>query len=75
MGWEGSGVNNLKTKDDFGWFKFCPQTRSEVHNKGEALDFVLWQGEQWSVTIYGLECRDGTYHVSAKDLWGLALKL
>ena len=68
-------INNFKTKDDFGWFKFCPQTRSEVHNKGEALDFVLWQGKQWSVTMYGLECRDGTYFVPAKDLWELAPKL
>ena len=54
---------------------FCSQTRNEVHNQGEKLDCVLWQGKQWSVTTYGLECRDGTYHVAAKDLWDLAPKL
>lgn len=56
-------------------FEFCPQTRSEVKRKGAELDFVLWQGEQWSVTEYGLEKRDGTYHVKAKDMWNLARPL
>jgi hypothetical protein len=65
----------IKKSDDFGWFKFCPQTRSEVKVRGEPLDLVLWQGEQWAVTMHGLEKRDGTYHVRAKDMWNLANKL
>jgi hypothetical protein len=58
-------------KDDFGWFKFCPQTRSEVkiHAMGEPLDLILWQGKQWAVTEYGLEKRDGTYHVPAAEFY------
>jgi hypothetical protein len=32
-----------------------------VRLRAEKLDRVLWQGRQWAVTDYGLECRDGTY--------------
>lgn len=59
----------IKQKDDFGWFKFCPQTRSEVKCFGKPLDFVLWQGKQWAVTMYGLECRDGRYFVQAAEFY------
>jgi hypothetical protein len=65
----------FEKKDDFGWFKFCLQTCSEVKRRGEPLDLVLWQGEQWAVTEYGLEKRDGTYHVQAKDMWSFAMPL
>lgn len=44
-------------------FSFFPQSLHRVDCKGEALGDILWQGVQWAVTTYGLECRDGTYHV------------
>lgn len=41
-----------------------------LHFFGEKLtEPVLWVGEQWAVTAYGLECRDGTYPVEASRLW------
>ena len=54
------------------WFRLCPQSRNHVHCRGEELGDILWQGEQWAVTTYGLECRDGTYHVPIKNLWDFA---
>lgn len=54
-----------KTED---LFHFRPQSMNQVKVRGEALDFVLWQGKQWAVTEYGLECRDGRYHIDAKSL-------
>lgn len=52
------------------WAMFHPQvmTRVKLSVCGEKLGKVLWQGRQWAVTDYGLECRDGTYHVRAKQL-------
>lgn len=52
------------------WAMFHPQvmTRVKLSVCGEKLGKVLWQGRQWAVTDYGLECRDGTYHVHAKQL-------
>lgn len=50
-------------------FVFCPQSRDAVKCVGEPLDSVLWQGKQWAVTTYGLECRDGCYHVESHYLW------
>jgi hypothetical protein len=35
---------------------------------GEALHPILWQGRQWAVTHYGVECRDGTYVIEKDDL-------
>jgi hypothetical protein len=35
---------------------------------GDPLGRVLWQGRQWSVTEYGIECRDGSYHIDKKRL-------
>ena len=50
-------------------FMFFPQTQSEVRCLGEPLGLVLWQGKQWAVTAYGLECRNGKYHVEAKEFY------
>lgn len=45
------------------WFE------NEVMRRGQSLHPVLWQGEQWAVTTYGLECRDGTYVIEASRLY------
>jgi hypothetical protein len=37
--------------------------KNQVANRGEALSEIWWQGRQWAVTDYGLECRDGTYAI------------
>jgi len=47
-------------------FMFPKQSSTVVKLLGEQLSPVLWQGEQWAVTDYGIENRDGTYHVDAK---------
>jgi hypothetical protein len=31
-----------------------------VRVRGDALTQIWWQGKQWAVTQYGIECRDGT---------------
>lgn len=36
--------------------------------RGEAPDGVIWQGRQWAVTAFGMEKRDGTYPVPARNL-------
>lgn len=46
-------------------YVLCRQSTNHVLVRGEKLDPILWQGKQWAVTTYGLECRDGTYHVKA----------
>lgn len=45
-----------------------PQSDSVVRVRGESLHPVLWQGEQWAVTEYGIERRDGRYAISADRL-------
>lgn len=35
---------------------------------GDALAKIWWQGKQWVVTEFGIECRDGTYAVPANEL-------
>lgn len=45
---------------------FPKQCFSEVICIGEELDFVLWQGKQWAVTEYGVECRNGNYAIDSK---------
>lgn len=30
---------------------------------------IYWIGAEWAVTAYGIECRDGTYCIEAKNLW------
>lgn len=51
-----------------------PQSDTHVRVRGEALHPILWQGEQWAVTEYGIECRNGTYAIAAHRLleirWG-----
>lgn len=42
---------------------------NEVALRGERLAKLLWQGRQWAVTAYGLECRDGTYAIRKTRLW------
>lgn len=42
----------------------------EVMVTGEALSKpVYWTGQQWAVTSYGIECRNGTYAIEKKRLW------
>jgi hypothetical protein len=37
---------------------------------GEALsEPIHWEGSQWAVTDYGVECRDGTYPIEKRALW------
>jgi hypothetical protein len=30
---------------------------------------IYWQGRQWAVTPFGVECRDGTYQIENERLW------
>lgn len=39
-----------------------------VKVQGEALKQIWWQGKQWAVTEYGIECRDGTYAIPSNEL-------
>jgi hypothetical protein len=46
------------------------QSGIPVHVVGEALtEPIYWQGRQWAVTPFGVECRDGTYVIQANRLW------
>jgi hypothetical protein len=40
-----------------------------VRRLGERLHRIIWQGRQWSVTIYGIEKRDGLYPIAKDRLW------
>jgi hypothetical protein len=42
--------------------------RSTVELCGDALGEIWWQGRQWAVTDYGLECRDGCYPIEKERL-------
>lgn len=55
-----------KIKD---WYRLFPQSRNKVHCQGESLSDIIWQGKQWAVTVYGLERRDGTYHVPVENFF------
>ena len=36
----------------------------DIHFTGAPLaEPIYWQGRQWAVTAYGVECRDGTYAI------------
>lgn len=59
----GRGASNLALA-----MSVVPESENEVVVRGEALARVLWQGEQWAVTEYGIEARDGTYQIAAKRL-------
>jgi hypothetical protein len=39
-----------------------------VEGCGEELSEVWWQGRQWAVTAYGIECRDGLYYIEKSRL-------
>ncbi len=39
-----------------------------VAEHGETLHTILWQGREWAVTSYGIECRDGNYAIEASRL-------
>jgi hypothetical protein len=41
-----------------------------VHCRGKRLSRIIWRGQQWAATAYGIECRDGTYSI-AKTCWTL----
>jgi hypothetical protein len=36
---------------------------------GDPLARIIWQGQQWAVTDYGLQCRDGGYSITRFRLW------
>jgi hypothetical protein len=41
-----------------------------VHCRGEPLsEPIYWQGRQWAVTAYGVECREGTYVIAKGRIW------
>jgi hypothetical protein len=42
---------------------------NEVACRGDKLARIIWQGEQWAVTAYGIECRDGRYTITKHRLW------
>ena len=39
-----------------------------VTARGDDLGEIWWQGRQWAVTSYGIECRDGTYAIESSRL-------
>jgi hypothetical protein len=47
-----------------------PQSSEPIRVRGDQLSWpIFWQGRQWAVTAYGVECRDGTYYVKKDRLW------
>lgn len=44
------------------------KSHARVVVRGEALNNEWWVGSQWSVTAYGLECRNGQYAIAAAKL-------
>lgn len=44
------------------------ESTADVCVRGEPLHRVLWRGEQWAVTEYGIECRNGTYAIKSARL-------
>jgi hypothetical protein len=46
------------------------QSHNHVRLRGGRLTRpIYWQGQQWAVTGYGVESRDGRYTVSRLNLW------
>jgi hypothetical protein len=46
------------------------EAANKVKVRGERLSKPIhWQGRQWAVTPYGVECRDGNYHIEAERIW------
>jgi len=52
-------------KNDY--FELIHQSTNIVECKGQPLGVILWQGDQWAVTDYGLERRNGKYSIHCKD--------
>jgi hypothetical protein len=48
---------------------WAKQATNAVKCRGDRLSKVLWQGQQWACTAYGVEQRDGTYQVQKNRLW------
>jgi hypothetical protein len=43
---------------------------TDVAVTGEPLHkSIYWQGRQWAVTGYGIECRDGKYQIAGSRVW------
>jgi hypothetical protein len=42
---------------------------NRVRCRGGRLSKIFWQGRQWAVTAYGVECRDGSYAIETVRLW------
>jgi hypothetical protein len=41
-----------------------------VRCRGEPLcEPIYWQGRQWAVTAFGIECRDGCYVIKKSRVW------
>jgi hypothetical protein len=40
------------------------ESGKRVKCRGERLHRIYWQGRQWAVTSYGIECRDGCYVIA-----------
>ena len=47
---------------------FPAQNKCSIKHHGKKLHPILWQGELWSVTEYGIESRDGAWPVCAKEV-------
>ena len=46
------------------------EVTTPVEVKGEALSTpIYWTGRQWAVTRYGIERRDGRYHIAGDRVW------
>ena len=41
---------------------------NEIPLVDEPLHPIIWQGRQWAVTEYGIEARNGTYHIEKERL-------
>ena len=41
-----------------------------MHVRGEPVsEPIYWQGRQWAVTPYGVECRNGEYVIEQHRIW------
>jgi len=46
------------------------ESKTDVVVTGEPLqEPIYWKGRQWAVTSYGIEARDGKYHIEGKRVW------
>src|SRR5262245_5711961 len=49
--------------------RWGPQATNRIQNRGDRLSKIHWQGRQWAVTRFGVECRDGTYAIERERVW------